>query len=107
MAIAAARLNHRICFLEPATTYTAANEAVTTWSPRREAWAEVKQTAADETLSDGRIITRMKHTIIIRYRADIDETLRIQHGGRLLEIGGVIVRSRNEELEIIAHEVRA
>lgn len=102
-------LNRRITVEKATVTRSTATGAeVKTWATLgNEVWAQVIEsaTASDESMR-GSMATYAKPTRVrMRYRSDIDNTMRLNLGGsRLVEITGVAMIGRQEGLELACRE---
>jgi SPP1 family predicted phage head-tail adaptor len=102
-------LNRRITVEKATVTRSASTGAeVKTWATLGgEVWAQVIEsaTASDEKLQNGVATYSRPTRVRIRYRSDINNTMRLNLGGsRLLEIVGVAVMDRDRGMELACRE---
>lgn len=105
----AGRLDRRITILSKTTTLEPPyNTPLETWSDLATVWAEVQDMLPSraERIADGINIARRPARIRMRFRTDIDSTMRIDLDGRQMRIvAGPIELGRREGLEMIAEEL--
>ena len=100
-------LRHRITFQRNEETFNDFGESITSWvSIVPDEWVQIIPLKSDETYRSKKLNAEVNHKIRMRYRSDIDSTLRIEYGSRIFDIDSVInVRELNKELQIMATEV--
>lgn len=96
------KLRQRVTFLKRTLDTNAIGEAVEKWEDYIAVWAEVKPNTGSRFYSALQSQTNIKGTITIRYRPDIDTTMRIRHGSEIYTINSIInVDSANKYLQIM------
>lgn len=100
----AGRLTERLVFEQQATSQNAIGENVGTWSTFATVWGEAEPLRGREFFASGQMHASAEVRFRIRYRADIDETMRIDWRGKKYEIVAppMNVGGRRVELEIMA-----
>lgn len=76
------------------------------WSTLDTVWAQVVEssTASDEAMRAGVQTFARPSKVRIRWRADVDTTMRISHNGQLLQILGIAELGRRQGLELACKE---
>ena len=98
------RLDRKIIIQQQTTTKNAYGETIISWSDLTPMWAEVKQQSAREAWEAGKV-SEIEMMFRIRYRSDIDNTMRIVYDGVNYDITGVRELGRRDGLEIQAKVV--
>lgn len=106
-------LRHRITFLAHSGTADGQGGYVDDVSGNAGGWTEVCTVWGECIPLSGRelyyaqqIIPTVSHRLTVRYRKDIDSTMRARIGETLLEIHAVMdVETRHEQLKILCEEV--
>lgn len=84
------RLRHRITFERPGLTQDpVSGEIRSDWTDVATVWAEITDLSVREFLSAQAAQSEVSTRIRIRYREDIDATMRIVHRGDIYNIHGV------------------
>ncbi len=105
--IGAGDLNERIILNEPVSQQNDAGETVTTDISQWSVWANVRAETGREVLRNNRIDSDLTYIIRIRWHDCLNEKWTITCRDRDLQISKVIpVGDRQNEMEILAHEVR-
>lgn len=88
------------------TRETALGSVQVTWPVLATVWAQVVEssTASDEAMRAGVQTFARPSKVRIRWRSDIDTTMRINHGGQLLQILGIAELGRRQGLELACKE---
>jgi SPP1 family predicted phage head-tail adaptor len=107
--VEAGRLRHRVTIETPTRTVNATSgEKIPAFNATATVWAEVKPLTAKEQIRAGQTDVNATHVVSMRYRTDVTEQCRLNFGGRILNITGVVnVEERSAELQILATEVRS
>ena len=92
--------DRQIGILKRSITYNDMGEAVESWTPTANAWAQVQYTTTDEGIDGGS--KRAAKTVCFKvvYRTDIDETDRVRFDDKDFQITGLTELGRRELLEI-------
>jgi SPP1 family predicted phage head-tail adaptor len=101
-------LNRKISIIEPGTpTNNALNEPVYLWPEKAKPWASVKGMGSKELYQAQKLFAETSVVFKVRYRTDIDATMRVVHESRTYEIVGTPIDpdGRRIELLILAKEV--
>lgn len=65
-------------------------QPVTTWTTKATAWANIRHQSGAESIRSDAVTSVVKASIRIRYRADIDATMRVVHGATVYQITAVM-----------------
>lgn len=108
------RLRHRVTLQQEVTTDDTQGGYTRSWEDVAELWAEISpinpgsasvSASSSEQYKFGGIETVHTYRIFLRYRSNVDASMRIVFGSRIFNIRSVINNDeRNELLEIIAEE---
>lgn len=87
----AGRLRHLVTIERPLYSQDSAGAGTTTWGVlAAKVAAEVAPLSAKEFLAAQQVQSQVVAKITIRYRADVDASMRIKHRGAIYNIAGVI-----------------
>jgi len=106
---AASILRSRISIEQPAMTNDGGGGFSTNWTELVRVWANIKPITFigrnEEKFADGQNQVRKMHKIILRFRNDLNEEMRVNHNGKIYNIRSIIVPNiENDIIEIIAEE---
>jgi SPP1 family predicted phage head-tail adaptor len=91
MTLAAGNLRHRIELQRQSRVQDGeTGEETVTWVEAARLWASVEPLSAREFVASAAKQSQVTTRITIRYRSDIDATMRILHRGRIFNIEGVL-----------------
>lgn len=83
MPLNAGRLRHRVVIQSPVSTQDQdTGEAIITWSNLDTVWAEIAPISAREFVASDREDSKVTTRITIRYRDDIDASMRLYHASK-------------------------
>ena len=106
--IVAGTLRDRIRIIPPTRTQTRGGSTVETFDAASgfQVWAAVRPQGNAETIRNGLLATDTTYAIRIRFREDVNDSVRIQYSTRTLDAFSVIPGGRNnrEWLDIVAKE---
>jgi len=103
----AGQLDRRITFQKFSVTQNSFGELDETWADYVTVWAERSQLRGREFWASRQVAAELTTRYRIRYRDDLEPTMRIVDGSRTYDIQAIIEMSdRNHWLEILA-EARA
>jgi SPP1 family predicted phage head-tail adaptor len=97
-------LDRQVWFDRPAGTLDDAGAATDDFVPHAEVWAEIRdlQPSRSESLRQGLVQGQQQSRVRIRWRDDIDASMRIRDGARTLQIvGGPAELGRRQYLELL------
>lgn len=97
-------LDRLVWFDRPAGTQSDSGEALPDFTPLVQVWAEVvdMQPSRSESMRQGLVQGQSQTRVRIRWRSDIDSTMRIRDGVRTLQIvGGPAEIPRRQYLEVL------
>ena len=98
-------LRHRVKFQKPIPTEDARGGPVVEWADHVTIWGEVMYLSGTEYWAARQDNSRAEGRVRIRYRDDINPTMRMVYDGRVLEILSLIpFGSRKTELHIMFKE---
>lgn len=106
-AVAAGKLRHKVQLQAPTITQNpVTGEMETTWNTIAEPWAEIVPMSAREFVAAAAEQSEVRGRITIRYRADIDATMRFVYRDRYYAIFGVMsdAESGKEHLTLMTGE---
>lgn len=98
----AGKLNRRITIQQPATTRGGSGGAAVAWADwKKDIWAKVIPLSGNErrVTDHGGEIAEARTEFIIRYRAGVDETMRVLYKGKFYNIKHV--KDVNDDHDII------
>jgi SPP1 family predicted phage head-tail adaptor len=91
VTMAAGNLRHQVQLQAPVIVQDPdTGEMETTWETIAEPWAEVIPMSAREFVAAAAEQSEVRGRIVIRYRPDVDATMRVVHRGRWYQIHGVL-----------------
>lgn len=103
----AGKLRHRISIEQLARVEDGGGGSATTWSELTAAYAKVVPLRGDEGEVAGQVGATLTHRIEMRYRAGVTSKMRVNLGGRVMNIRAVInVDERNRELHLMCEEMK-
>lgn len=100
------RLNERVTIQHKTQTQDANGYVTDSWATLVTLWAavdaarakDVTPTAADEQPGDSQLLAARYYTIWVRWRNDLDTTMRVQWRGRVLDIRGIADNQKRARL---------
>ncbi len=102
----AGALRHRITIQQKTDGVDAWGGTVATWTDYVTLWAEVMHMSGNEFWAARQANSEIEGRVRIRYRDDIDPTMRISYNGTILEILSVVpYDSRKTELHLMFREM--
>jgi SPP1 family predicted phage head-tail adaptor len=102
----AGKLRHRITIQQPVEAKGPTGEDVPTWTDLVTIWAEVADLQGREYLSRTAETAATTVRVVIRERSDIDTTMRVVHGSRILGIEAVIRPSKpGNRMQLMCREI--
>lgn len=93
-------MDRRVVIENYATSTDDWGHPVRTWSTLASVWAQKKDVQAIERTEQAQIVALTYTQFRIRYRSDVDTTMRISYGNTYFYITGVKELGRREGLEI-------
>lgn len=100
----AGELDRRIVVEQYTTTRDSWNHPTQTWTTLATVWANKHVKRSNERTEMEQTVNVNLHTFRIRYRADVDTTMRIAHDGRYYYIVGTKELGRKEGLELTTEQ---
>ena len=98
-------LRHRITFEGPVKTKDEYLSEIIVWQDVVTVWASVEPLTGREYFYAHQIKNEVSHRVRVRYRTDIDVSMRINHLGRYFKIESMIDKEEKHEfLEILCIE---
>lgn len=99
------RLRERVTIQKPTESSADAYGATTdTWSDLVTTKAEVLTLTSREAFYAAQVQPEAAVSVLIRYNADVDSTMRVKFGDRYLYIDSVVSDARRFETRILCHE---
>lgn len=83
MALAAGKLRHRVTIQKQVQSRTPEGDVKIAWVNHAEVWAEVAPVSVREFIAGQSQQSQVTARIVVRYRDDLDATMRILHRGRI------------------------
>jgi SPP1 family predicted phage head-tail adaptor len=83
-------LRHRLTIESPQRLSDGAGGATVTWTQLASVWAHIKPVSARELRSAEQRAEKVTHEIVLRYRTDINSTMRLTGEGRTFNIEAII-----------------
>lgn len=83
-------LNHRITIERPSTVKDAIGQPVEGWELVGEVWANVRYLNGVETIKAGAEMSIAKASIRVRYRTDLDASMRVRFGATTFKVNAVL-----------------
>lgn len=87
-------LNHRITIERPSTVKDAIGQPVEGWEPvdsgDGKIWANVRYLNGVETIKAGAEMSIAKASIRVRYRTDLDASMRVRYGATTFKVNAVL-----------------
>ena len=106
--ITAGKLRHSVVWQEKIQTPDGGGGFTYTTSDVVTTRAFIKPISTNERFFAQRIESDISHKIYIRYRTDISPDMRINYGGRLFQVKGIMnIEEQNKWLEVSAVEGEA
>lgn len=88
--VAAGALRHRVLIQKQTAIRDDDGVSHTTWSDVATVWASVEPLSAREFIQSGQEQAPVTARITIRYRADMEASMRILHRGQVYNIAGLL-----------------
>jgi len=93
----AGELRHRLTIESPQRLSDGAGGATVTWAPVASVWAHINPVSAREFTSAEQRAEKVTHTITLRFRNDIDATMRLIGEGRIFNIEAIINEAERDQ----------
>ena len=90
-------LRHRVIIEKPTQGKNAIDEVVSTWSTLCTVWAAVEPAAGNVYYTAKQLDARVDGRVRIRYRGDVEPTMRIKFDGRILSIVSIVHPKENQK----------
>ena len=91
MTLAAGRLNKRVTLQSPVLDQdTATGALATVWADQAVVWAAIEPISVRDFIAADERQSRVTARIVMRYRAGVDASWRVAHGGKIYQIVGVL-----------------
>jgi SPP1 family predicted phage head-tail adaptor len=88
VSLPAGKLRHRVAFEALIRYIDTAGDTVEDWVQQFECWAAVEPVSAREFVASQSLQSQVVARVTVRYRSDIEATMRIRHRGQLFNIEG-------------------
>lgn len=102
---AAGDLNQRVSIRRRAVSKDVGGRETVTWPAIAEMWACKRDVSGREQLAAGQVAAEHVSRFLIRWRADVRTTDRVDCGGQLYEVQHVAELGRREFLQVTAKQV--
>jgi len=101
----AGQLKHRIVIEQQTQTKNAIDEIILTWSTFCTVWAAIEPATGQSYYAANQLESKVDGRVRIRYRADLEPTMRIKFGDRILNIISIVHPQENHrELHLMYSE---
>jgi SPP1 family predicted phage head-tail adaptor len=90
MSLAAGRLRHFVGIERLLRSKDSNGDTVEEWETIAQVWAAIEPVSAREFVASQAAQSQVSARITIRYRSDVDATMRVTHRGRIYNIAGVL-----------------
>lgn len=100
-------LRHRLTIQQKSVTQNTYGEEIATWSTLTIVWGSVEDLSGREFYESRQVpAAEVTTRVRIRYRSDVEPTMRVIHGSRTLEIVAVLEpEGRKRETVLMCREV--
>jgi SPP1 family predicted phage head-tail adaptor len=86
----AGQLRHRVVIQSKARTDDGGGGGSVTWSDVATVWANIKPLSGMQRLKAEQVESSVTHTITIRYRSGLDDSMRVTYAGRIFMVTSLI-----------------
>lgn len=90
MGILAGRLRQRVTLRKPEAVKSPYGEVTTAWVDVATCWADFVPLSVREFIGQSRVESQVSARVTIRYRDDVDATMRLVYAGKTYDIAGVL-----------------
>ena len=95
------RMNDRVTFQRPVVVRSTTGSETTTWADHVTVWATVKDVSGDQRFLADETRNSVETKILVKYRQDITERMRVLYRGRVMDILAIVEPSaRMDYLDI-------
>ena len=101
----AGKLTKRIILQKSIMTQNTYGEEVPTWETISSVWAQIIELRGKEFWTSKQLNSEITSKLTIRYRTDVDTTVRIMYGSRIFYILSIIRDDNTTYLELMCKEV--
>lgn len=103
----AGELRRRITLEQETRTSDGGGGSAQTWAPFATVYAKVAPLTGTEAGVASQVGSAVTHRVEIRYRAGVTSKMRINYGGRILNVRAVLnIEERNRELHLMCEELK-
>ncbi|MCP3850521.1 MAG: phage head closure protein [Gammaproteobacteria bacterium] len=103
----AGKLIHRVTIQEPFESKGSMGGTTKTWVNFHKCWADVRELSGREVLQSEQLQSKVIATCFIRYKGNLDASMRLLHGDRIYQIESVINKDgKSVMLELPLYEFR-
>lgn len=85
-----ALLNHRVTIERPSSAKDAIGQPIEGWELVGDVWANVRYLNGVETIKAGAEMSIAKASIRVRYRTDLDASMRVRFGSTTFKVNAVL-----------------
>lgn len=101
----AGRLRHRVIIEQRTYTTNAMGETVWSWSALDTVWASIEPNTGRRYYEAKQANSEVEGTIVMRYRSDMEPTMRVKYDSRIFQILAVLSpQEREKELHLLYKE---
>lgn len=100
-------LIHRVIIQEPVESKGSMGGTSKSWVKYHQCWAEIRELSGKEIIQSEQLTSKVIATCYIRYKANLDASMRLWHGTKIYQMGAPINKDgKNVMLEIPLYEFR-
>lgn len=100
----AGAMRHRVELQAKTTSHDDHGGPVQTWKTVATVWASLEATSTREFFAAQQVQSEVTQRIRIRFRADIDATMRVVHKDRVFDIVGILPNNRQTQCVLMCKE---
>lgn len=97
-------MNDKITIQRPPTTKNAAGQIIGDWTNMAAVWADIRHQSGAEVLRNGLPVSTVRASIMIRARADVDNSMRVKSKDRIYDIKSVLPNDRDRRFMFLVCE---
>lgn len=98
--------NDRVTIERPALGVDGAGQPITGWETVGRAWAQVRYQRGLEAIRAGAVTATVHASIRMGYRTDLNESMRVLHGGDVFEIKSILPDRANGHIDLVCECVK-
>lgn len=100
-------LNNRVTIESPVAGFDAIGQPVVGWATVATVWANIRHQSGAESIKAEAVSAVVKASIRIRYRTDIDASMRVTNGATIYAIKGVLPNvAKKDFVDLVCERVQ-